>query len=441
MHNKIQQLSLVAFEHISALLKRFFSKEGLTWLSAAYLFFLPLYIGEIVYDRPAYLFGQYFNYLHIRITVHLLLAIAIVVWKLVNLSRESRDTTLRAYSILLVGLALIWIYPINKLALSAEVAFFPIYFSSLFHFVELSTKVVAIVLVTKTVLENQQNSARSLFLWAISASLVIQSAFALGQYLTSGPVFPEFFSWIGQPLRFTSSSVIGMFKYPRIYGTTPHPNILAAILCYFSLISLTIPETKITRLFATITLSFSCALLLGTMSKIGLLTLVLMLFFLAYNKYCKPLPLSHILNTVGVILAVTLPIALPLLGYFWRVPLPYLYYRGEILVNYLRLITQLPWLLLTGTGYSLSAPTLLANDSLTLISPFIGNGVSVDVIHNIFLLSIVEFGVLPIVFVAILLARFNHSSPLVWLKNNQWSTILIAILLFLVGGFDHLLLY
>jgi len=124
--------------------------------------------------------------------------------------------------------------------------------------------------------------------------------------------------------------------------------------------------------------------------------------------------------------------------YHYHIPVPYLESRAVIQQLYLELIGLHPLQLLTGTGFVMAIPNLLANTASLGTSLFWYSRILAEPPHNAFLLLIIEFG-LPITGLFLWM---------IWGQVKSWAVSLLpwqilSILLFIAafGGLDHFLVY
>jgi len=182
-----------------------------------------------------------------------------------------------------------------------------------------------------------------------------------------------------------------------------------------------------------------CILLIaGSLSKIGIIAMALITSIYLMRKKLVSLQVPNSAKYLLFAITIMLPIFLVFLAFMAWLPYPYLVNRGALLSLYAELITKNPSLLFSGTGFELSAATLLANSSKISQNVFIGNGLTVDVPHNSILLVILEFGVIPalVIFTLIISSIRRYFSQL-----SRWQKLALLSLFALVAGFDHLLLY
>ncbi|MFZ6022645.1 MAG: hypothetical protein ACOYT9_04260 [Patescibacteria group bacterium] len=409
-------------------LKNYITKYPLEGVSLLFIASLPLFVGEIIADSHAYLLGKYINYLHIRITLSLILAITVCVVYLLQI--KSRKELYVFLSTLALAL-LLAVHPIYDLSRGIGISFFPLYFASVFHLAAFFTTTSAFFIATKTILASDTSLHKTVFR-AFSVSLGFQLLFGFLQYFSNGPFAPSSFAWLGQPTVFTSKSIIGIFEYTRLYGTTPHPNILAGIVVFwnFIVLSLTIPKVK--KFFFGLA---SMVLLLGTLSKTGLLSFIALVFVYLLRNRIEKLTVPKLLYWAVPLL---LGIAIGATALFPETSATFVDSRVVIQSLYLELLQKFPHFLLTGTGFTMSIPTLLFHAKDITQTVIWGNQILAEPPHNILLLLLVELG-LPLT--TILISGFWYIWKRNWASLYMWQYIALIVMVLILGSFDHYLVY
>ncbi len=422
MQQKLQQL------------KNFISNNWYFLLCLSFLFFLPIYTGKIISSEHAFIFGKYINYLHVRLSVHLLLSILLVGTYVKNHFSDIRLN--RSYFFgMVIFLCIALFFPLLSLSTNGLLDKPELYLSSIFHLAEYIITVIAFLLTIKEILLNELPKNKQMYLLGtIGISIVIQLLFGIGQFIEKGPIFPSLLSWTGQPLTFTSNSFVGIIEYARIYGTTPHPNILAAILVFYTLLLLATQKRSIQVL---ITIAIAAFIISFTMSKIAFAAFifVLVLYLVQKEIIWKP-------NFGQTLLAFLTTNLLLILFFHFAKSLPiqatFITSRSIIHQLYLDLLKLHPEILLTGTGFTMSIPTLLANAANLSTSSIWKNQILAEPPHNIFILSIIEFGI-PVTTLGI--ALFGKKTFHLLTKATPWVFWSILSLVLLFGSVDHFLLY
>lgn len=415
MQKKLQQL------------KKLFLENRLFFFSLALLFLLPIYSGEIIANSHAFIFGKYINYLHIRISLHLLVSI-IVLFQYFYENKNSRKFLLPlAFGI--IALACIPLLSVQLLSSS----FTPLlYLSSTFHLLEFAIISSALLISLHQVLHAPFGKV---IFATITSSVLIQLMFGAGQFMIKGPLFGNLLTWTGQPATFTSNSFIGIFEYTRVYGTTPHPNILAGILVlfFFLVLSLQVPRNW------KITLSTIIGVMIGvTLSKSGILAFIAVASIYLLKSWNK-LPQLTAKTFVALLLFANL--FLVLFFHFvsqFGISATFIESRSVIHKLYLELLLQHPRLLLSGTGFTLSIPALLANASTLKTSTIWGNQILAEPPHNALVLLVIELGIPAVIgFLYIALRKLD----LVLLNLPNWQRYSLLLMLIILGGVDHYLVY
>ena len=347
--------------------KDLFQKNRVLFFSVLFLLFLPFFGGKILFSLQAYLLGKYINYLHVRITLHLLLGL-LVVWQF---GISSKWQSFKYIAAAWVLLAFISIFPIFNLTSAIGISFFPLYLSSIFHLFEFIVGAIALGIACITVLKATRNE--HIYAWfALTISIIMQLAIGIGQFLLKGPLFPNLLSWTGQPLQFTSESIIGIFGFFRVYGTTPHPNILGGILVLSIFLVLSF---NVTRLQKLITIGLATLLLIGTLSKSAMFALLVLLIIYLLRSKLTAVKLNPTMGMAIFFFCNVVLITGLALAHTLGVTENFIMARANVQTLYFELITHYPRLLLTGTGFTMSIPNLLANATELPTSIIWGNQV------------------------------------------------------------------
>lgn len=408
-------------------LKKLFYENPLLFFSVLLVVTLPLYAGEIVSNSHAYLLGRYINYLHVRISLSLILSSTVVYY---YFRQQETSTLLKLFLSMIVAYFLISFYPIFMTSNEIGISYLPLYLSSSFHFLEFLIKTTALIIATKQLLSTTKETQK-IFLVLLTPVLTAETILGVAQYVSGGPLFPTFLAWLGQPVEFTSKSILGIFEYSRVYGTTPHPNIFAGILVYFLTLILSMYGSKPQRILLFTVISL---LLVGTLSKSGIIAAVLIvLVYLLKNKLPK---ISMNIATMGIVLVISA--AIPAFLLFINSPSTFLSSRASILQLYVELLSLKPEFLITGTGFTMAIPNLLACARNLPTSLIWGNQILAEPPHNSLLLGVTELGVplfvLLLTFIyKIAVTKFSEMKP--------WQVWAIFILLSTLGSVDHYLLY
>lgn len=419
MQKKLQQL------------KKILTEEPLILFCILFVALLPFYAGEIISNSHAYLLGKYINYLHVRISLHLILSF--IISFLYYLKPENRKQLFFFLSIFIFG-TIAAMSPIRAIVNQTGQVFLPLFLSSSFHLFEFLLKLTAVIVSTGILLDSTSEK-KKILLTALSISIGLQFSLGLAQWLLKGPLFPNFLSWSGQPIRFTSDSIIGIFGYARVYGTTPHPNILAGIMSFYLFLLLSIQEKLLLR---KILLTLVILIILSTLSKSALLVVFFISFIFLTKKYFTATTYNVSTLLYGVILA----LFLSLIG-FYLVSLPnvsatFVESRSLIEKLYLEIIQMNPLVLLSGVGFTMAIPTLLTQSSTLTNSVIWGNQILAEPPHNVLLLSVLEFG-LPMAIVLNYLIFSLAKTNLT--KLETWQLMCIALLIAILGSLDHHLIY
>jgi O-antigen ligase len=409
-------------------LKTYLKKYLLQVVSLFFIASLPLFIGEIIANSHAYLLGKYINYLHIRITLTLILALVVCVAYI--LQKKPQKDLIIFLSISALA-PLVTSQPIYGLSREIGAPFFPLYIASIFHLTAFFTTAGAFFIATKTILTSEAFLHKSFFK-VISISLVFQLIFGIFQYFSNGPFAPSYLAWLGQPTEFTSKSIIGIFEYTRLYGTTPHPNILAGIIVFLNFLVLSLEVPKKNKLLFGIA---SIVLLVGTLSKTGILAFIALIFVYLLRIQLEKITLPKLLYWAIPLL---LTIAVGATALFPETSATFVDSRVMIQSLYLELLQKFPHFLLTGTGFTMSIQTLLFHAKDITQTVIWGNQILAEPPHNILLLMLVELG-LPLTTVLV------GGLWVIWKQNWQslykWQYIALVLIVLILGSFDHYLVY
>jgi len=412
--------------------RRFIVEEKLFVVILLFLFSLPFYAGQIISTAPAQIFTHYINYLHIRISLHLILSLVLCFFSLRDVSFKKFAIKIFYFFLLASVVSLL---PMHTVSVQYQLPFWLLIGTSVFHLAEFLLKATAFLFVIEYLLKITDTWRKDLVVWCILLGSLIQSMFVLGQRIIGGPILPTWLSWAGQPPEFTSKAIIGIFEYSRAYGTTPHPNILAAVAVFYLLTLLCLGVRK------KIVLGISVLLLgivLASFSKIGLLAFVTI--GVIYQLRTSLANLKVRASTILMLLSLAniAIIIMTQIIYHYHIPVPYLESRAVIQQLYLELIGLHPLQLLTGTGFVMAIPNLLANTASLGTSLFWYSRILAEPPHNAFLLLIIEFG-LPITGLFLWMIWGQVKSWAVSLL--PWQILSILLLITAFGGLDHFLVY
>jgi len=422
MHKQLQQL------------KEFLDKFGIFYSSLLYICLLPIYSGNIVSPSLAGYFGQYINFLHIRITLHDLVALLVVVFFYRNADKAiNQHKRLLLVCIALVALSL---FPVRLLSEQLGVSFLMLEVTSSAHLFSFLLNATALILASSALLAISTTKKAGLIMWGIGAISVLEGLLVLGQILIKCPLFGTLLTWTGQPAEFTSKAIWGIYEFARAYGTTPHPNIFAAIMVFYVFLVL---ATAINKKITPLLVCLLSTLVIATLSKIGAAALVLVLLCYASQNLLSKLPLlttrvfwsSTLIGYLSII-AVNLGI------FISQVSMPYLQSRAVIQQLYIELLAYRPYLLLTGTGFSFSIPTLLQSAPLLQTSTVWGSRILAEPPHNILLLLVTEVGILGTVLVLWYIHSIGNGT---FSTLAHWKRVALLSIIILFGGLDHLLAY
>jgi len=260
--------------------------------------------------------------------------------------------------------------------------------------------------------------------------MLIEAIIGISQYVLQESLGLRFF---GEPV--VNSSILGVakvdfmnMKFLRSYGTFPHPNIFAGYLVFaiFSMMQFFKSSPKISFFVVSI---FLLALLL-TFSRTGLVSLIVGCFvFLLFAL--KKLGKWKLFKRVSIVIAcalLTLFIlkAFPLfLDRINSIDAQSLQYRVIYLVIGFAMFFQNPF----GVGIG-NFTDIMQNFSILKLSPW-----EIQPVHNIFVLSLCELGIIGfVVFVSFVVYLFMYSFN----KKNPFF-ISICFMLLILGSFDHYL--
>lgn len=376
----------------------FFTKfPFLDVVCAVYIFFLPVFGGKILTDSLSWYQGMYVNYFQFRITLHLILAIIVLsvfIWHF-----WKRYVTQKVIILSLLALTFFCIYNfcITNLHYSVDFAFVSTF--KLFELVITATAlVITIIVFTKSVIDNKN---KQLFIGAILISGVLQLVLSIIQVLIGKPLFPELLYILGQPKVFESYTFVGVNVLSRAYGTTPHPNILAGIMVFFSL--LFVIDRRVFWQKFLLLLPFVAVIAL-TLSRSGLLALVAGVSVIAIiqefwskkwmQNMTKILQNDYFLAIRTLLILITGTLLTLLLGKIEN--LPYFFETRIVLLrSYLGIIMNKNILgILFGNGFLSSIPQLVKESANLNTSLIFHNSFLIEPPHNGLVLLINELGVI-----------------------------------------------
>lgn len=261
---------------------------------------------------------------------------------------------------------------------------------------------------------------------AIKFTLLFQFFLSTYQFVTQRSLLP--YAFLGE-VSFDNSGIVSAKFFEQLlhppYGTTPHPNVLAGMFTIFTLSLMSVPvynpnsrNNKVTNYF------FICLLLLIlllTQSLSAFLTTLTMIII--YSR--------HISNRLVMLASLAMTSTLLVSSFLF----PLIYHSVSIIDmysivrRYMLLEVSFDLLkssLLSGTGLNQFIP------SANRFSLFTDPGIYLEPVHNIYLLWIVETGIVG----AISLLWITRTNVLLLLKTPQIRFIpLFAILM--IGLFDH----
>ncbi len=416
MHSKLHQL------------RNFVLTNTLFTISLAFVFLLPFFAGKIISDSQAYIFGQYINYLQIRITLHFLLALLtiFVAYK----EKLSIIKDLRPLSI--IFLIIIIVASIHGARIGQTTGQELLYaITGLSNAFIWGVTFIGFIIALHTLLSDTQRHL------AIAAAIAIIATFqtmlgALQSFFAS-PIFPSILSKLGQPLEFTSFSYIGTTIFSRAYGTTPHPNFLGAIFVLLFILLLGLQIDKYKKLAISIVLFIGTIL---TLSKISVFAIfITLLLYISRNVLAK---VNIKIAFIAIFSLATLVATIFITPNFSSSDESFLASRGIITTIYLKLLELRPELLLMGTGFKFSIPTFLANASQLETTIIYINRILAEPPHNVLLLLVVEFGI-PLTILLLAALYFFVQKNFNFLP--QWQKMALLSIITIFGAFDHLLIY
>lgn len=255
-------------------------------------------------------------------------------------------------------------------------------------------------------------SIRPKLFWPLSLSLVLQSVLGLTQFIKGGTAG----LWIlGERTFSITSAAIAKFdfygvEFLRPYATFPHPNVLAGFLVISSmLLTKLLPVSTLASLFLKATSSLAAVVVLLTVSRTAIVAGFV--YLLARKK-----------NWIwsGLILLILLPVLFTRFSSLIDYDNLTFVRRQELSKIALNLWFKGPKELILGVGLNNFIPS--AADLL-----LVGPGRFLQPVHNIFLLTLSETGIIGLIGLLGFL-RFRRRYLLIWL------------LIIFLGLFDHYLL-
>jgi hypothetical protein len=319
-------------------------------------------------------------------------------------------------------------------------------FASTWNFIEFLVFWFAFGIVLRKVIIGSF-SKKYLFL-AILFSLSLQLILGTFQIFLRQPVLPQIFTPFGQPPFFESFTYVGSAIFPRMYGTTPHPNILAATATLFSAIILFLDSSRLRGILAYF---IALAVILGTLSRTGMIAIAcLTILFLGRKFFSNQLKHRKFFSNTRLL-------TIFLLGFFLisgvfisvlphdTINLPYfIESRAKLEDAYVRFMVMFPNLWLFGTGFLGTLPLLYQNYTSLPFPMLLENSFFFDIPHHAGTLLHLELGLPVCALLFWVISRWfvdlqNHISIK---KRDTYVFVLSLGLLFMIFGvFDHFLIY
>lgn len=408
---------------------------------ALFIGILPIFAGNILFDEQSWYQGRYINYFQIRLTLHFIVAcIVIGLWAYKKVSEKNLKAPIVGFGIIVALL----IYNM-LIAQSQGILLTKLHLASTWNLFEFLVFWAAVGIALTHIL--QEKSTQRILIPIIVSNLLFQVAVASAQLIEQGPAFSSFLTAFGQPPRFESFTYVGIHIFPRVYGTTPHPNILAAIMTFFAGIGLFLSTSRLQKIVITLLSGF---IVVGTLSRTGIMafSIVIAIFLLQklsfrYLQKANWLKKPLILTVALLLFYVLSGIMIAFLPHE-AVPLPYfLESRAMLQDAYVRFMVQFPHIWVFGTGFLGSIPLLFQQYDTLPFSLLLENSFLFDVPHHFGTLLHNELGIIGCTSIFILIARW-FSRNFAEHAENKNLTLFLAVLLgifLLFGTFDHFLIY
>lgn len=386
---------------------------------------LPFFVGKVIYTVTAFQFGQYLIPLQGRITLATLLAFGIVAFSLYN--KENNRIT--AGIIIALVTTNLFAIIFSKQPLLTQTLL--ISTSALIGW--FVTVMALRISISELVTDPKLYRA---FEQVLFYALCLEGVFVLTQWLLKGPLAPEHLQWTGQPIVFTSPSLWGITEFPRVYGTTPHPNIFATVLLFLLALLHFIPHKK--TVFTYLNTVLLMLFIVATLSKMAFIALIF-LGLLTFSTRFLP-----VFTPKKVVWGIILFSLLLTTGAYLLTPhiagASFLETRTRIIDAYLEILSNsTPINLLTGHGFRTTLTILLSTYSTITTNLLYHGRILIEVPHTLSLLIPFEFGIIG----TVLLLWFIYQQITLLAKIPKTSELLVAlsIIVSVVSAFDHLLLY
>lgn len=369
-----------------------------TFLIFLYPIVLPMSLGYHLRLQSSFVFGVPIDYLMPAVFLSDLLGVGLLISVLPSRQKYSLEIKLLILAILVSALPL-------SLGISPIQAWY--------GFARLVGLILA-SLVFSQLLKSVQN--RGLIMKGIGVSIVLQSIWGflqvlLNRNLTGYLPFGETSLSVYSPA-IAKVTLLG-HTFLRAYGTTPHPNVLAGILVIYMLILLS--SSRSTNKYV---LGVGTVGLLATASRSGILAFGISLIYLLWQSPSKlKAPLIGLIAVFMLGVFKLFPVGLESLSFTER-------------LEYARLsISLFGENFVTGIGLNQFIYHLPFSTNLEL------EGRNLQPVHNIWLLWVVETGVLG-------LSSIVGFVSLLWIRIKTTSSYNKALLLsiLILGSLDHYLL-
>lgn len=361
------------------------------------LLFLPTQLGKHFWPQFSYIYSLPIDYLSPVIYFWDLLVILLIT---VFILRKQKVNKLALNIFLLFILSQIIsliAYPFSGLNLGAGLVRAEQYFTAGLFGVYIASKNI--------------DKKKSIFIWALGLAILGQSALSILQFFKGGTIG----LWIlGERTFSISTPGIARFdfygkEFLRPYATTPHPNVLAAVMLVTAILILWFRKSeRIIALLAAIPIML-------TVSRAAIAAGFISFLFLLGKK-------GRIIMILAVI--VLLPILYTRFNSLLNFDNVSLLRREELSAVAIKVFLSAP---LLGVGLNNFIPSA-SNELLVGPSRFL------QPVHNIFLLSLVETGLVGFVgFIGLI-------SFAIWKVRKERTLLLVWLVIIFLGMFDHFFL-
>lgn len=296
-------------------------------------------------------------------------------------------------------------------------------------------KVVEFVLVAFCASRYFKKDKISTFVRTLSISAILTSILAIWQFVNQSSVGGVWY-FLGE--RTFSSSTIGIStvnlgqQLLRSYAAFPHPNLLAFFLLMsviFSTLRISHEKNRAWKFILFASILISCLALIFTFSRISIFLALLFFIYIIYAYFQDKLP--KLLPMFGLILFFASLFLINFLGYNFL--LRGIDFREQLFVQSFTIFQKSPYFGIGINNFFAHQASLIKT-----ISP-----INFQPPHNIFVLSLLSFGILGwwmvpfLFFYSIRSVREKLQTKKEELKDFYKSILFVLCSIVVVGMFDH----